>query len=581
MPATVHHEPLRVECVFPDGTRWTARLDDTRNPALAADLALGLTSCIHPHGRITKLSTVRGHVATLKTMVNHLAKEGFVGGAANLSRSNMVNHWLAFDYYHGAKTRALLSGYDRETGALRQEVRVHLEGRALKSRPASEPHKPYTDGEWQRLQDIMRRLANESWQGHKSALALAAAGGDPREYGMSRENVAWLLLNHGPMSSRELIAATGCAQKSQWVKADLPKLRSALYPSAYVMHAHRLLLGMYTGVVPDGIADLGLDGITWAGNSTVLMDYVKGRSGPESVTITKRAVALLERWLALSTPLRNLAAPELREDLWLLARRRTALTESPSPYVVVNIDKGGDRAKQQRELISLHGVLDDSGQALQIHASRIRETHINIGARRSWTGRTTIDPNHTPGVEGDHYASAQTSAQKDAIGTIVEEAQADVLRKALPPNVLTEDELASVAVGLPDAAARLGLNGDELAELLGGERDVFTASCKNQLAGIHGPKGKPCPARPWICLLCPLSVFMPRHAPNLLRLKAYFSRQFRQMTNAQFIAIFGPYADRLERDILARFPTAVLERAAMTVINRDAEIPLRPEELTP
>lgn len=83
-----------------------------------------------------------------------------------------------------------------------------------------------------------------------------------------------------------------------------------------------------------------------------------------------------------------------------------------------------------------------------------------------------------------------------------------------------------------------------------------------------------------MCLLCPLAVFLPRHAPNLLRLRAYFARQYRQMTSAQFVAVFGPYADRLDREILPAFPAPILEAAAATVIDTDAEVPLRPEEAT-
>ena len=118
-----------------------------------------------------------------------------------------------------------------------------------------------------------------------------------------------------------------------------------------------------------------------------------------------------------------------------------------------------------------------------------------------------------------------------------------------------------------------------LAELVGGQRDVFTAGCADQLSGLHGPKGKPCPARPWVCLLCPLAVFAPRHAANLLRLKAFFGRQWQQMPAAQFMAVFGPYAQRIDQ-VLDRFDPAVLHRATSTVIDCDTEIPLRPEEST-
>ena len=31
------------------------------------------------------------------------------------------------------------------------------------------------------------------------------------------------------------------------------------------------------------------------------------------------------------------------------------------------------------------------------------------------SGRATIDPNHSPEVEGDHYLTAATPAQRDAV----------------------------------------------------------------------------------------------------------------------------------------------------------------------
>jgi hypothetical protein len=74
-------------------------------------------------------------------------------------------------------------------------------------------------------------------------------------------------------------------------------------------------------------------------------------------------------------------------------------------------------------------------------------------------------------------------------------------------------------------------------------------------------------------------VFAPRHAPNLLRLKAFFARQWRQMPAAQFMAIFGPYSQRIGQ-VLDRFDPAVLAHASRQVTGRDDELPLRPEETT-
>ena len=75
-------------------------------------------------------------------------------------------------------------------------------------------------------------------------------------------------------------------------------------------------------------------------------------------------------------------------------------------------------------------------------------------------------------------------------------------------------------------------------------------------------------------------MFAPRHAANLLRLKAFFARQFRQMPVPQFLAVFGPYAHRLDADILPKFAPAVLADAAAGVRDSDSELPLRPEETT-
>ncbi len=154
-----------------------------------------------------------------------------------------------------------------------------------------------------------------------------------------------------------------------------------------------------------------------------------------------------------------------------------------------------------------------------------------------------------------------------------------MLRRSHPPTVITEEDAAVLAEGYPQLVAAMDLDDAAIAELVGGQRDVFTAACGDQLSGLHGPKGKPCPARPWVCLLCPLAVFAPRHAVNLLRLKAFFSRQWQQMPAAQFTAVFGPYAARIQQ-VLDRFDPAVLAPAAAGVADRDDELPLLPEELT-
>jgi hypothetical protein len=162
---------------------------------------------------------------------------------------------------------------------------------------------------------------------------------------------------------------------------------------------------------------------------------------------------------------------------------------------------------------------------------------------------------------------------------LVEDAQHDLLRRAHPPTVITSEDAAELARDYPRIVSALGLDDAVIAELTGGERDVFTAACADQLSGLHGPKGKPCPARPWVCLLCPLAVFAPRHAVSLLRLRAFFSRQWQQMPSAHFMAVFGPYSQRVTQ-VLERFDPAVVAAATADVADSDDELPLRPEERT-
>jgi hypothetical protein len=389
--------------------------------------------------------------------------------------------------------------------------------------------------------------------------------------GWSEGNLLWLLLHRGPAGQPVIARHAGCSSWTAGKLGGVTSAASALFPTVDVALAYRLLLGMTTGIVPDGLDELELAGIEWAGDSTVLLDYIKGRGGPESLTLPKPAVGVLRRWLEHSALLRQFTPEPERSKLWLAYFSGAGETPVLAPRF---------RGVTVQRWVRQYQLDGDDGKPLRIHKHRIRTTFENRRDKSRWTGRTTIDPNHTAQVEGDNYLSRLTPAQQDALDAVIEDAQADLVRKARTPLVLTSDDIQAAAAALPGQVAGLDLTGTVIAELAGGQRDVFTAACGDQLAGLHGPAGQPCPARPWVCLLCPLAVFAPRHAPNLLRLKAFFAREFQLMPVAQFMAVFGRYADRLDQDILPRFSAAVLAAAAIQVSDRDDELPLRPEETT-
>lgn len=589
MPAEVKYDPLRVEFTFPNGTRCTTLFDATPNQSLAADLALGLTQYVHPLGTIASISTATLYGVALRRMVASLHEEGFTGGAGDLRRSHLMRFWLRNNALRETFTRRMLLGFDQVTGRLDDGLRSQANGRPLRTRTPTKPLEPYTEGEWTRLEEGLRQIIRQATSAQRQALELARQGEDPRQGGLSEENLAWLLVNEGPMSTAQLarwMGYLGAPPSHLYGKTGPARLRGARYPTRMVMAAYRLLFGVYSGIVPDGIAGLGMGDITWAGDQTVLLDYIKHRQGPESVTLPKRAVRVLERWLDLSALLRKRADAQTREQLWISLPRLWSKDDGKSCLTPIGAGWDGSEAarlrigKGKRELAKVMGLLDDSGQPLILHTARIRTTYQNRLGRKGWTGMTTIDPNHSPRVEGDHYLTATTPAQQQAVEGIIAQAQADVLRRARPPVVLTSEEAAEFAAAHPEQIRSLDLDRGVLSELLSGTQDVFTAACADIFAGLHGPKGQPCPARPWVCLLCPLALYLPRHLPNLLRLKAYFARQSQLMTTDQFLAVFGPYADRLDREVLPRFATHDVEKAVALVTDDDSEIPLRPEEQT-
>ena len=573
MPTMVVDTPLGLSCVFSDGSRAEFDLTGSPNPRLVRDLAVGLVELIHPHGSADTAGTVDHYVRGLHRMVRALADQGFTGGIADLRRGQLAQFWMAGPNWLEALTRSLVEGYARSGGRLGEGVLELAAGRHFNIQPYRRPLPPYSEAEWQRLTTVCRQQVDVSYATHRHALASVPGGRHPGTGAWSHQNFCWLLSTLGPIGSCEAAEAIGMSInvfRHRGTTAVFHEAAQAMFPHLEVVIAYRLLFGIYSGIVPDGIADLEIGDIDWAGDSTVLLSYVKRRTAAESTTLPRPAVRLLEQWLAHSALLRSFVPPDEQTTLWL------GMSQPGNSRRLEEVSRSAIGRWMRR-----HGIVGDDGEPLKLHRSRIRTTHHAMRDKKSWTGnaRATIDPNHTAAVEGDHYLSATTPGQRHAVETIIADAQHDILRRAHPPTVITEEDAAALAEGYPQLLAVMKLDEGVLAELVGGARDVFTAACADQLAGLHGPAGKPCPARPWVCLLCPLAVFAPRHAVNLLRLKAFFSRRWQQMPAAHFMTVFGPYAARIDQ-ILDRFDPAELAAAAASVTDSDDEIPLRPEELT-
>jgi hypothetical protein len=103
---------------------------------------------------------------------------------------------------------------------------------------------------------------------------------------------------------------------------------TALFPSSSVVIAYQLLFGAHTGIVPDGIADLGVEDLEWAGDAAMLVNYLKGPTAEERVTLSRRAVRLAEPWLEYSALSRRFAAPAEGSELWPRHEDRPARREA-------------------------------------------------------------------------------------------------------------------------------------------------------------------------------------------------------------------------------------------------------------
>lgn len=573
MPAQLT-EPLAVSFTLPGGVMYRRRMDDLPNQRLAADLAEGLVAATHPHGPIRTRETAAHYVQATRRFIRELHAEGFSDGLAELPTATLVRYWLTCDYRREHAIRAVLRAYQDTAGGLAEGIVRHLCGRPINKPARCQPYRPYSDGEWERLANACTETITTAHRAHRAALEAAERGGDPRVHGVTGDNLAWLLAHQGPLSTAAVRDRVG-QDGTNIDHIELMDIGRALFPTTSTALAYLTLFAMRTGIVPDGIDSLSPADITRTSSSSMLLSYRKGRTGAEALNLPRDAARLLESWLAHSALLREHVGP-LAARLWIhtsgdsLGRRSDRVLAQP-------------RTQRGRlAWVRSVGLLGDDGAPLAMHGGRIRATYHHRRDRSSWTGRTTIDPNHSASVEGDHYLSSHTPAQLDAIEGVIEQAQHDLRRKAVPPIVVTYEDAATFTAAFPSLVAEAGLDTSSINALLGGEQDVFVAACADPLNSPHAPPGVLCPARPWVCLLCPLAAFAPRHLPNLLRLKQYFSQQGQRMPLAQFMHVFGPYAARLDEDILPRFDAATV-RAALAQLTDLADpragLPLHLEEL--
>ncbi|WP_235438083.1 hypothetical protein [Kitasatospora griseola] len=201
MPAEVLHEPLALKMALPGEKPCVFEIGDLPNTRLAADLAEGLAASVHPHGPLSKRTTVLAFLSTLRRMVRELAEDGFQGSAAELTRAVLGAFWLRSQYLVEYRTRTILRALDQRHHLLDEPVRQMVFGTNYTRPVVNGPLQPYEPAEWNRVIDVCKREVRRLGGVHQAMVALAENGQDPAVCGWSEVNAAWLLLRIGPVRS--------------------------------------------------------------------------------------------------------------------------------------------------------------------------------------------------------------------------------------------------------------------------------------------------------------------------------------------------------------------------------------------
>lgn len=564
--------PLGLDLDFPgyDG----CHLDLSRLPcrALVRELAAALLELTNTGGPIKSPSTAKHYRVAISDAARWFYAQGFDGAADELTEELVFDYWRQCSAREESWIRILLGRIEqRHPGRLAPSVVRQLSGIPLNPRPQPQPRQPYSAGETQRLLTACATVIETAEARMAAAATLASAGADPSRAGWDhRANVAWLLDRHGPHTTAGLARRLGVQERrvARDLSITLQVLHEDLFPTNDVALAFRLLVGLQTGICPEGVDNLTAGCVEWIGATDARISWFKARGGGrQSQVFASRGRwspgRLLERWLAYSERARRFAPDPA--PLWLYCHGVTS-----------KIRKPGFSWPGRDAFVARHNLRSDDSTPLRLGFGTLRATYF---ARhdRHWNGALRVDSNHSRQVEGDHYF-AQTRAVEPIEATI-EAAQGDALRKAsaVGLTVLTPDELAELQADPAAAAARLDMTRRSSSELLAGQRDVFAAACKDFHNSPYGTPGQPCPVPVWTCLCCPLAVFTPAKVPNLLRLRDHLDRQWQSLPAGEWMAVYGAANARLERDILPKFSAAVIN-AARAVITGDDGVYLRPEE---
>lgn len=559
MPAEIIEVPLALRTRFPNGEA-THSFDGLPLPHLVRELLEGIVLMCSANGTVKSAGTAGTKAARLRSAIRSLHSIGFTGGISDLRIEHLMS--VCSDWNVEEVLRPALRAYDEaRPGRLHASVRRFLDSPWVNRQRQSEPVAPYSKEEESQIREGCRAsiIALETRIGR--ARAEAAAGGPyTYETAGSRAHLLWTLDKEGPLSLEEVCGRLGLARHYPTLIKNAPAFLETtceLWPSAIDLVPYRVLLGLETGIVPEGIANLRVDDLQRLSPREVIISWEKQRGGGRESDRFGGAGEwspghIFERAVEITGGLRRFASKNDKPFLWIAIDARKAR--------IFRLRRLGRHA--------ISGWLESSGLRtsevpFELDGRRLRKTfYRRLDERFGGAIPSVAGINQSEKVAAEHYLSVTQSSE--FLEGVVEDAYAEALRRvrnAPQPTVLTQDDLEALSADDSQAAAGLGVTEVDARPLLTGERDVFACSCKDFYNSPYGEPGSPCPAAVWSCLFCELAVITPAKLPTLLRLADHIDARRKEMPADEWTGIYGAAWHQLHSNIFPSYPDAMIEAA--------------------
>lgn len=262
--------------------------------------------------------------------------------------------------------------------------------------------------------------------------------------------------------------------------------------------------------------------------------------------------------------------------LALMLRRASLLDKGPEEGLWLRRLKASE-FRRFTQILAERGLRCDRGAELKIDRTKFRVTYKTAKNVRSKGMLPLTADDNTPAVRARHYDGSER--MKPFYEQAVEDAALEALEYALAgPKVIPlpldadPEQIAAVAQDLAVAS-------EDVKAALKGETDVWLSSCKDFYKSPFDAPGKPCSKAFFGCLGCGNALVTRRTLPRIIRFLAHISAARGELSDIDWRLKFGETHKRITKQILPRFPEAVVAEARIIAQGAEAELHIPPELL--